>query len=87
MNESILLEDIQFVKKILPDTYTVEESKNKGSIHCVSPTGIYKKIDAEDDEHWGYVFKAIESHFAERFQEVFHNVCFNHTDFTIYLKT
>lgn len=42
--------------------------------------------DAEDDEHWEYIFEAIKQHFGERFQEVSHNTCFCHVDFTIYLK-
>jgi hypothetical protein len=43
--------------------------------------------DAEDEEHWEYIFQAIKQHFGERFQEVYHNTCFCHVDFTIYLKT
>lgn len=90
--------DVKFVISILPFHYTVEESDKRGSIHCVSPQGIRKSpylnqstgatvTDAEDEEHWGYIFGAIKQHFGERFQEVFHNVCLCHTDFTIYLKT
>lgn len=96
-------EDIQFVRAILPEHYTVKESKKAGSIHCKSAIGIRKSPytgypysdqperavyvdDAEDDEHWGYIFKAIKQHFGERFLEVFHNTCFCHIDFTIYLK-
>jgi hypothetical protein len=98
-----ILGDIAFVKTILPEHYTVQESKKKGSIHCKSAIGIRKSpykvrpysdnpgkvitiTDAEDDEHWGYIFQAIKQHFGERFQEVFHNTCFCHVDFTIYLK-
>ena len=78
--------DLQFVRSILPDHYTVQEGKKKGSIHCKSEIGIRHKIDAEDDEHWHYVFSAIKQKFGKRFQEVFHNVSFCHTDFIIYLK-
>lgn len=78
--------DILWVRGLLPEHYTVEESKKPGSIHCVSKIGIKKDIDSEDDEHWEYVFQAIRARFGNRFQEVFHNVCFCHTDFTIYLK-
>jgi hypothetical protein len=98
-----MIEDIEFVKKILPEHYTVQESKRKGSVHCKSEIGIRKSpytvypykeqperavtvTDAEDDEHWEYIFQAIKQHFGERFQEVFHNTCFCHVDFTIYLK-
>jgi len=42
--------------------------------------------DAEDDEHWSYIFQAIKQHFGDRFLEVFHNTCFCHVDFTIYLS-
>lgn len=78
--------DINFIKSILPNHYLVQESKTKGSIHCKSDVGIRHKIDADDDEHWSYIVKAIEKHFKERFQEIDHNTCFCHTDFTIYLK-
>lgn len=78
--------EIAFVKSVLPEHYDVQESKKSGSIHCVSDIGIRKGIDAEDDEHWEYIFKAIKNHFGKGFQEVYHNVCFCHTDFTIYLK-
>jgi hypothetical protein len=89
--------DIFFVKSILPESYTVQESKKKGSIHCKSSIGIRKSPylnqstgtvvkDAEDDEHWDYIFKAIVNHFGKRFQEIYHNTCFCHVDFTIYLK-
>jgi hypothetical protein len=89
MNDRIpeeIQEDIDFVKKLLPNHYTVKESKNVGSIHCSSPFGIRKGIDAEDDEHWEYIIQGISKHFGSRFSEVFHNVCFCHTDFTIYLN-
>lgn len=82
----MLQDDIDFVISILPDTYTVKESNTKGSINCVSPTGIFKGKDSEDNEHWEYIFKAIKNHFKDRFQEVDHNTCFNHVNFTIYLK-
>jgi hypothetical protein len=107
-----IMQDIDFVKSILPEHYQVNESKTKDSIHCKSAIGIrkspytnrirekdndkvnlsykYKTItvsDAEDEEHWGYIFNAIKQHFGERFQEVYHNTCYLHTDFTIYIKT
>lgn len=82
-----LQEDITFVKKLLPDHYTVQESKKKGSIHCVSPIGIKRKVDAEDDEHWGYIMEALETKFSGRLQEVCHNTNFCHVDFTIFLRS
>jgi hypothetical protein len=80
-------QDIDFVKTILPEHYEVKESKKAGSIHCRSKIGIAHKIDADDDEHWEYIVKAIENHFKERFQEIDHNTNFCHVDFTIYLQT
>lgn len=91
----MIKEDIQFVKSILPDHYIVEESKKKGSIHCKSSIGIPTEAwSAERDRaigdghysEWDGIFENIKSHFGERFQEVFHNTCTNHVDFTIYLK-
>lgn len=83
--EAKLTDDIDFVKSILPDHYTVQESKRKGSIHCVSEIGIRHKIDADDDEHWEYICMAIEKHFGDRLLEIGENTCFCHIDFTIYL--
>jgi hypothetical protein len=74
--------DIAAVERILPSYYIVDESAIRGSIHCVSR--LQRGID--DDERWDYTFKAIKQHFGDRFQEVFHNTCTNHIDFTIYLK-
>ena len=93
----MISEDINFVKSVLPSTYEVKESKDKGSVHCISPTGIVKPPylnnstgriieDAEDDEHWSYILGSFRQHFGERFLEVFHNVCFCHTNFTVYLR-
>ena len=89
-------EDVAFVKSILPDHYTVEESKKKGSVHCKSDIGIREpayvsrsgKIidDAEDESEWERIIYNFKWHFGERFQEVFHNTCAWHCDFTIYLK-
>jgi hypothetical protein len=42
--------------------------------------------DQEDEEMWEYIMKAIKQHFGPRFSEVFHNTCFCHVDFTVYLK-
>jgi hypothetical protein len=81
-----LEQDISFVKKALPEHYTVQESKSVGSIHCRSSIGIREGIDGEDDEHWGFVMAAFRQHFGVRFREVFHNTCFCHVDFTVYLR-
>lgn len=92
-----ILRDIQFIQGILPKHYIVQESNKTGSIHCKSTIGIklppYQNKstgnwvnDAEDEEMWGYIMKAIKKQFGDRFQEVFHNTCFCHVDFTIYLN-
>jgi hypothetical protein len=79
-------QDIQFVQSILPNHYEVKESKTKGSIHCKSSIGIKQNADDEDDEQWSYILTAIKNHFSTRFQEVYHNTCTFHVDFTIHLK-
>lgn len=92
-----VLRDIRFIQGILPSHYIVQESKKRGSIHCKSSIGIrlppYKNKStgnwvtyAEDEEMWSYIIKAIKQYFGDRFQEVFHNICFCHVDFTIHLK-
>ena len=93
-----ILRDIKFMQGILPSHYVVQESARRGSIHCKSRIGIrlppylnknagIMVDDAEDEEMWSYIMKAIKQNFGERFQEVFHNTCFCHVDFTIYLKS
>lgn len=90
--------DINFVKSVLPDHYQVHESRKKGSIHCKSSQGIRLSpylnkstgrivSDAEDEEHWEYITEALKKHFGHRFQEIDHNTCFCHVDFTVYLKS
>ncbi len=89
-------EQLEFVKSLLPAHYKVSESATAGSIRCVSETGLRKLpylnksgrliTDDEDDESFDRFFKSIKQHFGGRFQEVFHNTCFCHVDFTIYLK-
>jgi len=71
---------IKYIKQVLPTHYEVKESKKAGSVHCKSKIGI------NDEEHWGYFMSALKTKFKD-FLEVFHNVCYNHTDFTVYFKT
>lgn len=82
----MIQQDVEFMKKILPDHYEVRESKTPGSVHCKSRNGIRIGIDGEDDEHWEYIVKGIKQNFGKRFQEVYHNTCSNHIDFTVYLR-
>lgn len=77
---------IEAVKRILPDHYSVNPGAKPGSIRCKSSVGIRRKIDAEDEEHWGYVVNAIKAFFGNAFQEIDHNICFCHVDFLIYFK-
>lgn len=92
-----VVRDIEFMKRLLPSYYVVQESSTRGSIHCKSDHGIRLSpylntstgamvTDAEDEEMWSYIVGAIKQHFSSRFQEIFHNTCFCHTDFTVYLK-
>lgn len=88
--------EIEFVKSLLPSHYEVKESSKKGSIHCVSEIGVRKLpylsksgrliSDDEDDEAWDRFFKSVKQHFGDKFQEIDHNTCFCHVNFTIYLK-
>ena len=88
--------EIEFIKSLLPVHYGVVESNKKGSIHCVSAIGLRKLpylsksgrliTDDEDDESFDRFFKSVKQHFGDRFQEIDHNTCFCHVDFTIYLK-
>lgn len=78
-----LKQDIDFIKGVLPDHYQIKESKKPGLIHCKSLIGI---PDDPPDQRWRRIFNKIKAHFGNRFQEVFHNTCTNHIDFTIYLK-
>ncbi len=81
-----LEKDLEFVRSILPKSYTVKLSNHSGSINCESKVGILHKKDADDDEHWEYITKAIKNHFGNRFLEIDHITSFGHRNFTIYLK-
>lgn len=80
-------QDIQFLKSILPDHYTVQPSKEgKDYVHCVSSTGLRTNQGGDDDEHWSYVMNAIRNHFCNRLYEVYHHTCAYYQNFTVYLK-
>jgi hypothetical protein len=78
--------DINYVKGILPSHYRVTSGKKENSIHCVSEFGLKTPDGKEDEEKWQTVMRCLRGNFGTRFLEVFHNVCYMHTDFTIYLK-
>lgn len=74
------IDDADFMETILPDHYKCKEREH--GVHCYSSEG----IEERDEEHWHYIMVAIKNHFKNRFQEVYHNVCTHHQDFTVYLK-
>lgn len=78
--------DVIYVKKLLPDHYQVSETNDESAIHCKSAIGLRMDKDADDEEHFEYIFKALKQHFGDRFQEVYHKTCAYHQDFFIYLK-
>lgn len=75
-----LRNDLTFIGYIFSN-YEVKESKKAGSIHLKSTTGI------QNEKLWDNLFIVIKNYFGDRFQEVFHNTCTYHVDFTIYLKS
>lgn len=82
----LIEDDIKFVRSLLPSHYDVHESTTRGSIHCVSKTGLKTPEGNDDDEAFDGFFIEVKEHFGDRFQEVFHNTCAWHINFTIYLK-
>lgn len=75
-------DDVEFMVKVLPTHYTCNLRPH--GVHCVSSEGIPE--DQGYDEHWDLIVKAIKQNFGERLQEIYHNTCTNHVDFTVYLK-
>lgn len=76
----LMIEETKIMKRILPDRYTCEPRED--GVHCYSETG----IDDNDEELWKYTFLAIKQAFGSRFMEVFHQTCYNHKKFTVFLK-
>lgn len=85
-NQTTLQQDIDFVKSILPEHYQVKESAHKGSIHCKSREGLRFGNEADDDEHWGYVYGAIKNYFGDNLNELDFNTNAFYQDFTIYIS-
>lgn len=78
---------IGFIKRLLPDHYQVSKlPESPNAFRCVSKIGIKKNGEQEDEEHWSYIMQALKSRFGSELSEVYHNVCFAHKDFIIYLK-
>lgn len=83
----LLTEEAEFMEKILPEHYTI--TAREKYVQCTSPTGIRKNIfgyDEEDDEHWDFILNAIRQKYGARFQEVYHNTCTYHVNFSVYIK-
>lgn len=69
----------QFVEDILPRYYEVNELLT-GIIRCISS----KDEGIEDDNEWE-IFKSLtKNYFGDSFQEIHHDTCMNHIDFTVY---
>ena len=77
---SNMIEETAWMASILPSHYTCEPREN--GVHCHSPIGISEC----DTEHWGYIEKAIEQKYGERFMEIFCQTCTNNVKFTVFLR-
>ena len=82
MNDSTLSKDALFMKKVLPDSYTCEDRDN--GVHCYSDIGITD--DKGYDEHWEYIYLAVQQEFGKRFMEVYFHTSTYHKRFTVFLK-
>jgi hypothetical protein len=70
---------IDYISAVLPESYEVKESKQKGNVHCKSRIGI------DDEDRWDDFMSALKQRFTD-FSEVYHNTCSDHVDFTVYFK-
>jgi hypothetical protein len=73
--------DLPVVRRLLGPSYTVVPSIQMSAIRCTSRTG----MQDDNDAAWAPVMAAFRQHFGARLLEVDANVCYRHTDFTIYL--
>ena len=88
------MNDFEFIKSILPDHYTLNPriynsdlipDKKYVGVLCKSNIGIKRTdINEEDEEHWGYILKALRVHFNDRLLEIYHNTNHCHVNFIIY---
>lgn len=72
--------DIEFITSILPYHYEVRESKKRGNVYCRSNIGI------PEDDLWRLLVDKLKEHFGNRLVEIYHNVCYLHSDFVVYLQ-
>ena len=77
--------DIEFVKTLLPDHYTVVRDIGTNGIRCRSNIGL-RKGDIEDAYLWELFKTSILHRFEDEFLEIDHLICSFHTDFIIHLK-
>lgn len=84
---NITKKDIDFVKTTLSKNYIVKETEKQDGIRCFYKTGIIKKgTSVYQEKIWDRILNSFREHFGVRFLKVFHNGCFNHLDFIIYVK-
>lgn len=69
--------DLEFMQSILPDHYACHTMGN--GVHCKSRIGI-------EDSPRENMMNVIRQYFADRFLEVFCQVCTAHKSFTVYAK-
>lgn len=77
---------IDFLKIILPTTYSIKRVDGKDAIRCKSDIGLRVNKDSDDDEHWGHIEEAIKGYFSDNLQEIYFNTHSYYQDFVIYLK-
>lgn len=68
----------EIIKGLLPEHYYCEETK--GGINCKSNIGM-------DDNLYTAFIDCIKEIFKGEFKEVFHQVCTEHLQFTVFLKS
>ena len=69
--------DIQYVQKLIPE---YDLTQTELGIRCKSVIGI------DNEKEWNWFKNKIIERFKKRFQELYHEICYNHEDFWIYFK-
>ena len=72
---------VDFITAVMPGHYSVE-GRNYG-VFCQSKSGINEK---NNDFEFGEIMVSIRENFKDTFQEVYHQVCANHSSFSVFLK-
>lgn len=68
----------EIIKGLLPEHYYCEETK--GGINCKSNIGM------SEGSYVAFI-DGIKDIFKKQFQEIFHQVCTDHLQFTVFLKS